>query len=472
MPRILIVDDEPSICWGLERLVRSMGHRAESASSAEHGLTLAGAVRPDVVLLDVRLPGMDGLSAIHAFRQRIGDAPIIVMTAFGDLSTAVTAVESDVLEYIVKPFDLAEIRAAIERALQHRMSSAAVQPLAVDAADCMVGRSPEMRAVFKRIALAAKSDANVLITGERGVGKELAARAVHNHSDRRTGPFVVVDVAALDPGTAEAELFGQVHESGGARTGLLSLADRGTLFLDGVEALPLPLQARLIRVIEQGEFLPIGAAVPTSAQVRMISSTCEDAGERAVAGFLRDDLLLHLAPYAIEIPPLRDRRDDIPLLAAWYLHRLGADAAALTADAIAELRSRPWHGNVRELWSALRHAIVVARNGPLLPSHLPTSMKAPTRACTGGASPSSSLEHAVQDLANTLLDDPSSAGDVYERFLGQVEPALFAAALGRSGNRCAPAARSLGLHRTTLRRKLTRYHLDDADVGDKGPAAI
>jgi DNA-binding NtrC family response regulator len=471
MPRILIVDDEPSICWGLERLVRSMGHRAESASSAEQGLTLAGAVRPDVVLLDVRLPGMDGLSAISAFRKRIGDAPIIVMTAFGDLSTAVTAVESGVLEYIVKPFDLAEIRAAIERALQSRMSSAAVRPLPVDAADGMVGQTPVMRAVFKRIALAAKSDANVLIVGERGVGKELAARAIHNHSDRRAGPFVVVDLAALDPTIADAELFGQVNETGGERPGLLSLANRGTLYLDGVDAMPMPLQARLIRVIEQGEFLPIGAAIPTPAEFRVISSGCNDMGERAAIGPLRDDLLLHLTTYAIEIPPLRDRRDDIPLLAAWYLGHLGADPAALTTDAVAELQTRPWHGNVRELCGAVEHALVVARSGPILPSHLPAPMKAPVRARAGELSPRS-LEHVVQDLANTLLDDPSSTGDVYERFLGQVEPALFAAALGRSGNRCAPAARSLGLHRTTLRRKLARYQLDDADAEDKGSAGV
>ncbi len=470
MPRILVVDDEPSICWGLERLARSMGHRVDSASSAEHGLALAAAVRPDLVLLDVRLPGMDGLTAIDAFRQRIGDAPIIVMTAFGDLSTAVTAVESDVAEYIVKPFDLAEIRAAIERGLRQRVPVAEAQ-FPVDAAGRMIGQSSAMRAVFKQVALAAKSDACVLISGECGVGKELAARAIHKHSDRCGGRFVVVDAAALDASSAEAELFGQVGAAGAARTGLTSLADRGTLFIDGVGALPAALQAKLIRVIEQNEVLPIGGDVPGPVNLRVVSATSEDLRERIDAGTFRRDLYFRLAAFSIDLPPLRQRRDDIPLLAQWFASQLGAEAAALTDDALAELLSRPWHGNVRELRGVMEHALVVARTGPILPRHFPVPLNAPLRRpIAGQALNSSSLAHAVEDLANTLLDDPATTGDVYDRFLEQVEPTLFAAALGRTGNRCAPAARSLGLHRTTLRRKLDRYHLGDADLRGESPS--
>ena len=250
LPRILVVDDEPSICWGLSRLARAMGHRVDAASSAEQGLALAAAARPDLVVLDVRLPGMDGLTAMESFRRHIGAAPIIVMTAFGDLATAVRAVDNGAFEYVVKPFDLAEIRAAIERALRDQPAAGESTRSSADdepsgGVDGMLGRTPAMQAVFKRIALAAASDASVLLHGESGVGKELAARAIHRHSARRDAPFVAVNVAALNPALAEAELFGHVAGAfagaGQARKGLLVQADGGTLFLDEVADIPLPV---------------------------------------------------------------------------------------------------------------------------------------------------------------------------------------------------------------------------------------
>jgi two-component system, NtrC family, nitrogen regulation response regulator GlnG len=478
MPRILVVDDEPSICWGLSRLARAMGHRVDAASSAEQGLALAAAARPDLVVLDVRLPGMDGLTAMESFRRHIGAAPIIVITAFGDLATAVRAVDNGAFEYVVKPFDVAEIRAAIERALRDKRavdvgaarSSADNEPSG--GVDGILGRTPAMQAVFKRIALAAASDASVLLHGETGVGKELAARAIHRHSARREEPFVAVNVAALNPALAEAELFGHVAGAfPGAsqpRKGLLVQADGGTLLLDEVAEIPLPLQVKLLRALDQGEVLPVGADQPMTTTFRVISATHQDLRQRVHAGTFRHDLFFRLGTFEIAVPPLRERRADIPLLARHFATQLGAHAAVLAEETIDELLHRPWHGNVRELQSAVGHALVVARSGAVLPSHLPEPLPTLSPApCAAPSDAGSTLGEAVAALAKTLLDNPAAAGDVYERFLEEVEPPLLGAALTRNGNRCAPAARVLGLHRTTLKRKLDQYGIDESPV-DRG----
>ncbi len=479
MSRILVVDDEPSICWGLSRLARSLGHRVDAASSAEHGLALASAARPDLLVLDVRLPGMDGLTAMDSFRRHIGAAPIIVMTAFGDLATAVTAVENGAFEYVVKPFDLAEIRAAIERALRKweptaKMSLAAGGTADGGGVDGMLGRTPAMHAVFKRIALAAASDAAVLLHGESGVGKEVAARAIHRHSSRRDAAFVAVNVAALNPALAEAELFG--HVAGAftgatqSRKGLLVEADGGTLFLDEVADMPLPLQVKLLRSLDQGEVLPVGADRPTPTNLRVVSATHQDLRELAQRGAFRHDLFFRLCTFEITLPPLRERRADIPLLARFFAAQFGAHGAVLANETLAELERRPWYGNVRELRNAVEHALVVARSGAVLPQHLPEAL--PRLASALGA-PSAdrapALNEAVAALAQTLLDDGGNRGDVYERFLHEVEPPLLATALNRNGNRCAPAARALGLHRTTLKRKLDQYGIDEASGGGDHP---
>jgi two-component system nitrogen regulation response regulator GlnG len=288
----LVVDDEPAICWGLSRLGETLGHDVTVASSAEHGLQIAAGQRPDLLVLDVRLPGIDGLSAMKSFRAVLAEAPIIVITAFGDLATAVKAVGQGAFEYVLKPFDLQEIRAAIERAL-HAAPPHAVTRTAVGV-DGMLGRSPAMQAVFKRIALAAASDAAVLLTGESGVGKELAAQAIHRHSARGGGPFVAVNMAALSPALAEAELFG--HVAGAftgaqqARKGLLVQADEGTLFIDEVADIPPAVQVKLLRALDQGEVLPVGADQPIESRFRVVSATHQDLHQKVGAGGFRHDL--------------------------------------------------------------------------------------------------------------------------------------------------------------------------------------
>jgi len=445
-----------------------MGHNVEVAATAEEGLARAARKRPDAVILDVRLPEMDGLTAMERFRQHIGTAPIIVITAFGDLQTAITAIENGAFEYVVKPFELSEIRAVVERAV--RAAEPAMSEPPIDAQG-MIGRTPAMHAVFKRIALAAKSDAAVLLRGESGVGKELAAAAIHDHSNRKDAPFVAVNFAALSPDLAEAELFGHVagtyagaHQ---ARRGLLVQADGGTLFLDDAAEMSSPLQAKLMRALDHGEVLPIGAETPVSTKFRLISATHRDLRAMVYAGKFRSDLYLRLGTFEITLPTLRERLDDVPLLATHFARIIRGPDFALPPETLAALMRRPWHGNVRELRGAVEHALVVARSGPVLPDHLPApspALDAPRQ--NAGGEFQQPLCRAVDELAQSLLADPLHEGAVYERFLEAVEPPLLAAAMSRNGHRCAPAARALGLHRTTLKRKLDQYDIDETSLDD------
>lgn len=466
--RILIVDDEPSISWGLSRLSRSMGHEVDVAPSAEEGLALASAAQPDLLILDVRLPGMDGLSAMSAFGKQLKGAPIIVITAFGDLATAVDAINKGAFEYVVKPFDVEEIRAVIERALRNEPARKETTPNSTMGG--MIGRTPIMQNIFKRIALAANSDASVLLVGESGTGKELAATAIHRNSEHRQGPFVAVNVAALDPQLAEGELFGQTDDAAGgskqSRPGLLQQAHGGTLFLDEVASLPMPLQAKLLRVLDHGEVLPIGESTPLRSRFRVISATNQNLRQRVETGEFRHDLFFRLCTFEIELPPLRDRRDDIALLAQHFATQVTGQPVAIADETLAELERRLWYGNVRELRSAIEHALVIARHGIVMPEHLPAPLPKLWQASPEAAPvPPGDLRNAVSQMARQLLADPEMSGALYDRFLQQVEPPLLAAVMNRCGQRCAPAARVLGLHRTTLKKKLTQYEIAEA-AGD------
>jgi two-component system nitrogen regulation response regulator GlnG len=320
--------------------------------------------------------------------------------------------------------------------------------------------------VFKKIALAANSDASVLLQGESGVGKELAAEAIHRHSARRQGPMVAVNVAALNPTLAEAELFGHVEGAftGAAqnRTGLLLQANGGTLFLDEVADIPLPLQLTLLRVLDHGELLPVGADAPLRSRFRVISATRQNLRQKVEAGEFRHDLYFRLCTFEIDLPPLRERPEDISLLAHHFASKFGNESAALAEETIAELQRRPWYGNVRELRNTIEHALVLARRGPVMPEHLPPPL--PNLWQAGGevpAMPEEELADALSRIARHLAADPDLAGTVYNRFLQQVEPPLLEAVMDSCGKRFAPAARVLGLHRTTLKKKLTQYEMEE-----------
>jgi DNA-binding NtrC family response regulator len=466
MPKWLVVDDEPSICWALARLGESLGHEVTSVSSAEAALEAVRQQQPDVIVLDVRLPGMDGLTALGRFRDCCAGTPVVVITAYGDLNTAVEAVRQGAFEYLVKPFDLEQVERVLIRALTRRPPPAA-SPAAVPSAG-LVGSSPKMQEVFKRIALAAASEASVVLCGESGTGKELAARAIHQFSRRSKGPFVAVNVAALSPSLAESELFG--HARGaftGAesqRDGLLVQASGGTLFLDEVADIPLPVQVKLLRVLEHGEVLPVGGNRPVATDFRVVSATHQNLPAKIEAGQFRHDLYFRLAAFRIDLPPLRQRSEDIVPLAEHFLNLASvgtATAATLSGAAREELQRRPWYGNVRELRNAVEHAVIVARGGVIDVEQLPDPAAAHWLAPQGD-SPSleASIAEQIRRWSQSRLAAGEPAGDLHLRLLQMVEPPLLQTAMEHYGQ-CVAAARALGLHRSTLRKKLDQYGLDD-----------
>ncbi len=465
MAHLLIVDDEQSICWGFSKLAERMGLSVDTAASAEEGLRLAETTRPDVVVLDVRLPGMDGLTAMQHFHERLGRVPIVVITAYGELDTAVTAVRNGAFDYLTKPFELKTAQCVIERALDEReKAGVAVASAAAPDEMKMVGAAPPMQEVFKRIALVAASDACVHLRGESGTGKELAARAIHQYSRRAAGPFVAVSIASLNPSLAESELFGHVRGAftgaEDARKGLLEQADGGTIFLDEVADIPPSIQVKLLRTLEHGEVLPVGATGPVKSDFRIVSATHQNLSERVARGEFRHDLYFRLVTFEIELPPLRNRREDIGPLVEHFMatlaHKAGLAMPAISAEAIAELQRMPWHGNVRELRNAIEHALVLARGGTIGVNHLPPPLPATVVA-----------RHVQTDAIGTILCEWARnrfAGEeqpdhLYEELLALVEPPLLKVAMQQSHNQCATAARRLGLHRTTLRKKLDQYGL-------------
>ena len=467
MSKLLVVDDEQSICWGLTRLGESLGHEVVAASSAEQAFDEVERQRPDAIILDVRLPGMDGLTAIERFQRQLGSVPIIVITAYGDLRTAVEAVRRGAFDYIAKPFDVDKVKGALVRALVSRRDDIVVPP-APARVEGIVGRSAAMQEVYMRIALAAASDAAVLLSGESGTGKELAARAIHRYSRRADAPFVAVSVAALNSSLAESELFGHVRGAfTGAeedRTGLLIQANGGTLFLDEVAEIPLPTQVKLLRALEHNEVVPVGSNHALATDFRVISATHQNLLERTAEGQFRHDLLFRLGSFQIELPPLRDRPEDVGDLASYFMERLAVDdngqPARLTTQALAELENRPWYGNVRELRNAIEHALIMARGRAILPEHLPPSVSVAVPAeASDGIGPT--VTAAVRRWAERSLSDATLTGRVYDELLEVVEPPLLEAALHRHRGQCAAAARTLGIHRTTLRKKLKQHGLAD-----------
>jgi two-component system, NtrC family, nitrogen regulation response regulator GlnG len=465
---VLIIDDEEAVCWSLQRALGREGYDVAVAASAEQGLKLAAQEPPDVVVVDVRLPGMDGLAALERLRRLVPGAPAIVITAFGNLSTAVKAVEGGAFDYITKPFDLAQALDAVRRALSRRPAPepAAREPEPGEGTEEIIGRGPAMQAVFKRIALVAPRDPCVLITGESGTGKELVARAVHRHSSRREKPFLPVHVAALNANLVESELFGHVRGAftgaTQARPGLLALAEGGTVFLDELADIPLSVQIKLLRVLEHGELLPVGSTQPQRLDVRILAATHQDLARCVAEGRFRHDLFFRLNVFGIALPPLRERVEDIDALAEHFLRRFEPRAAPLPVETLRFLRAQPWFGNVRELRNALEHAAIVSRGGPILPEHFPSAGAAP-----GPATPADEIAAGVRKWLADRVRLTGTPSDLYAELFRLVEPALLDDVLARLGGNRWAAAQWLGLNRATVRKKLALYGLHQARNGEE-----
>jgi len=439
--RILVIDDEAAIGWSLREMLTDDGHVVDLAATVAAGLATAAADTPDLLLLDVRLPGRDGIDAIPDLRAVAAAAPIVVMTAFGDLDTAVRAVRSGAFDFLVKPFDLDNVAAVVARALAagRRLGASAA---ADDETPALVGTSPAMQALFKRIAEVASVDGPALIVGPPGSGKTLAARAIHVHGRRRAGPFVATSLAALAPAARNAELFAP-------GTGLVDRAVGGTLFVNDIEAAPADVQDRIA-----GRLDTTGAA-----QVRFLAGASRPLGalglQPALAGLLRAAV--------VEVPPLADRATDLDLLVQSILERqaaaTGRPPPIVTAAFLEAVRSRDWPGNVRDLRTAVEHAAVVAQGAPLDPAHLPSRV-----------GPAGAIESATHNLSAAVREWAVAARaefsrlpepDLHNRTVRLVEATLLREALAHTGGNRTAAARLLGLDRATLRSKLRQAGLDE-----------
>ncbi len=450
VPSILVVDDDRSLRELLQMHLEERGLAVEVAGTGAEGEKLAREKRPQVIVLDVHLPDRSGLDLLEALRQTT-DAPVLVVTAFHDMATTILAMKSGAFDYIRKPIDLFAFDAALDRALEERRVSSSAKTLQLgDSASpdlhALVGNSPPMQEIFKEVGKIASSKATVLLKGDSGTGKELLARVIHRYS-APSRPFVAVNCAAIVETLLESELFG--HERGaftGAvaqKPGKCELAEDGTLFLDEIGDLPLSLQAKLLRVLQEREFERVGGVKRLPLRARVIAATHHDLGQRAGERLFRDDLYQRLKVVTLELPPLRERAEDVPLLVGHLLRRInertGRKVTKVPPEVMAELKRRPWPGNVRELENALLRAVVMAPGDVLLPELIGTSPAPGPPAMEGSGAPLPPGE-AVWTLE-------------------EIERAHIERVLAATGGHRGKACEVLGITRPTLERKLRKYHL-------------
>jgi two-component system nitrogen regulation response regulator GlnG len=466
---VLVVDDEPSICWAFQRMLEGSGHRVLAAGSAEEGLEIVKHQIPDLVLLDVRLPHLDGIQALPQFVSATG-GPVVVMTAFGDLETAVAAVRGGASDYLIKPFRLEEAQRVCDNALRSgRITDPTITPIRDPKVhDRIVGSSAAIQQAFRQIALVADSELSVLITGETGTGKELVAAAIHQHSRRDKFPYTPIAPVALNRDLIESELFGHVKGAftGAAqdRSGLFEQSEGGTILLDEIGDLPLGVQVKLLRVLEQGEYARVGDTRVRKCNVRILAATNCDLQQAVAEGRFRSDLFYRLNGLHIHLPPLRERVEDIEPLCHHFLSQLNYPAAsdAIDSDLIRQLSNRPWFGNIRELRNALQHAAIVARGRPLTITDFPQPQLGQAAELQ---SPTAQFDATIATWFAQQSAEPDGDRRIHERLLAKVEPPLIRQVLQYTGGNRAKAADLLGIHRGTLREKIRNYGIDtDADL--------
>ncbi len=448
---ILVIDDEEAICYAFQRYFASRGGSVVAAAGCRAGLEACRRLQPDVVFLDLCLPDGSGLDLLEPLHAAAPAAKIIVITAFGSLEAVIRAIQGKAFDYLVKPLDLDRAGELVARVLASRRAPLppAAAPEAGEA-PLLVGRSRAIQEVFKRIGLVARTETAVLILGETGTGKELVASAIHRHSRRQDGPFVAVNCAALPESLVESELFG--HAAGAftgarqAKPGRFEAAHGGTLFLDEIGELPPPMQVKLLRFLDTQTIERLGTVEPVRLDVRILAATNRDLPVEIREKRFREDLFYRLAVLQIELPPLRERLEDIPLLAAHFLRALQPEAAPppMTREFMAALTAHSWPGNVRELRNAIGHAAVVAAGAPLLPEHLPPAMR---QAAPDATRADADLEAFVRQL------DQAGGGNLHQRAVDALEKVLMDYALAKTGGNQSAAAEFLGVHRNTLRNK-------------------
>ncbi|MFA5984641.1 MAG: nitrogen regulation protein NR(I) [Methylococcaceae bacterium] len=464
---VWIIDDDKSIRWVLEKALQKAAINTRSFSNAQDFLNALQTSQPDAILTDIRMPGMDGLELLNKIQYNYAHLPVIIMTAHSDLESAVSAFHGGAFEYLPKPFDIKEVVDLAHRACNHsrqQKNSNKVEALAENTPE-IIGEAPAMQEVFRAIGRLARSHITVLINGESGTGKELVAKALHRHSPRSQMPFIALNMAAIPKDLMESELFG--HEKGaftGAQTrraGRFEQANGGTLFLDEIGDMPSDLQTRLLRVLADGEFYPVGAHTSVKVDVRIIAATHQNLEILVNQGRFREDLFHRLNVIRIHIPPLRDRKQDIPLLMKHFLAQasieLNTEVKVLKTEAQEFLSTLEWPGNVRQLENSCRWLTVMASGREIHIHDLPpellkvSSDKEPLK------------NHDWQSLLRATIDQQLSSHqpEIAKHIIPEVEAILIKAALNFTHGRRHEAANLLGYGRNTLTRKIQELNLTD-----------
>lgn len=463
--KVWIVDDDKSIRWVLEKAIQKTDVEIQSFSNPADLLKKLQHEEPDVIISDVRMPGMDGITLLEKIKQQSPDIPVIIMTAYSDLERAVSAFQGGAFEYLSKPFDVDEVVSLVKRAITHKQKNSTVVTTDADAVEestSIIGSAPAMQEVFKAIGRLSSSNFTVLITGETGTGKELVASALHEHSPRSKQPFIAINTAAIPKDLLESELFG--HEKGaftgatGQRLGRFEQAHGGTLFLDEIGDMPADLQTRLLRILSQGEFYRVGGHKPIRVDVRVIAATHQDLEQLVKEGKFREDLLHRLNVIRVHVPALRERKTDIVELTKHFFKsaasELGEETKQLLPETEAYLANLSWPGNVRQLENFCRWVTVMASGSEIHIDDLPPEL----RQDVDVVEISDEWESTFRLWAESSLSQGDT--ELLRNAVPRFETILIEEALKKSGGRRQDAAKLLGWGRNTLTRKIKQLELD------------
>ncbi|HXG13190.1 MAG TPA: sigma-54 dependent transcriptional regulator [Gemmataceae bacterium] len=465
MPSLLVVDDEPNVLYSVEQVLRSDDLDVITAATGRQGIELVQQQRPDAVLLDVRLSDMSGLDAFDQIRRIDPRLPVIIITAFAATETAIEAMKRGAFEYLLKPVDFHQLREVVARAIElsrltHVPAVFHEQGEAATGVDRIVGRSSVMQGVYKAIGRMAPQDVTVLILGESGTGKELVARALYHHSRRADRPFLAINCAAIPESLLESELFG--HERGaftGAdrrRVGKFEQADGGTIFLDEIGDMTSTTQAKVLRLLQEQRFERLGSNETIQTDVRVIAATNQDLEQAVAAGRFRRDLFYRLNGFTIRLPPLRERREDLPLLVEHFIQhfnaRMGRQVRSVSPETLQLLQEHDWPGNVRELQSTIKYALVHAAGDVLTPDCLPENL----RAAAGTARPPQPVPDShpldLVQFVNQLIQ--AGETEIYRKVCLAADRVILDTVLRHARGSQVQASELLGISRTTLRAKL------------------
>ena len=468
MKHVLVIDDDEKICWAFEQFLESEGYRPSIANNAEEGLRRIAADKPDVVLLDVKLPGMSGLEALGEIKANHPWVIVVIITAYDDVETTIEAMRLQAFDFVPKPIDLDIVKSVLERAFR---TQSVRSTLPVEAADespteqsghRLVGKSSQMREIYKLIGIMASNTMTVLIEGETGTGKDLVARAIHTGSTRKEAPFVPVDCGALPDELLESELFG--YEAGAftdakkeGKPGRFELANGGTLFLDEVGNMTPTSQMKLLRALQTQEIERLGGTRRLTVDVRVIAATNQELGEMVKRGQFREDLYYRFKRIALHLPPLRERQEDIPLLVTHFLQliqeELGKPIRGISEEGMKLLQDYSWPGNVRELENCIRSAATLCRADVVLPDDLPPEIRTGQQTDPTGASHlETSLKSVLQDITKEAITQERRG--LYEEVVALLDKALIELVLDEFSGNHSKTAELLGMSRTTLIKKI------------------